>query len=97
MDKTDFDDRTTLDSLLKAQLQNINTNQFVSKPFKKVAQVGDWYLYEAKILPTDLVGMNVGDALKTFVKYEFTAHGSENVWIDDVRIQPMDAQATAYV
>jgi len=95
--KTDFDDRAALDNLLKAEMVDVNNFQLISKSFKKVAQVGDWYLYEAKILPTDLVGMNVNDALKTFVKYEFTAHGSENVWIDDVRIQPMDAQATAYV
>lgn len=95
--KTDFDDRTTLDSLLKAELRDAGSTLIVSEPFKKVAQVGDWYLYEAKILPSQLSGMNTGDALKTFVKYEFTTSGAENVWIDDVRIQPMDAQATAYV
>jgi hypothetical protein len=95
--KTDFDDRTILDNFLKAELKDVNTGLSISKSFKKVAQVGDWYLYEAKILPTDFVGMNIDDVLKTFVKYEFTPHGSENVWIDDIRIQPMDAQATAYV
>ncbi|KAB2859614.1 MAG: hypothetical protein F9K09_01465 [Flavobacteriales bacterium] len=95
--KTDFSDRTILDTYLKAGLKDVNNNLYVPKNFKKVAQVGDWYLYQAKMLPTDLAGMTIGDVLKTYVKYEFTAHGSENVWIDDVRIQPMDAQSTAYV
>lgn len=95
--KTDFNDRTVLDNYLKAELLNVNNSQAVSQAFKKVAQVGEWYLYEAKIQPASFSGMSVGDVLKTFVKYEFTAHGSENVWIDDVRIQPMDAQVTTYV
>lgn len=95
--KTDFNDRSVLDNYLKAELLNVNNSQAVSQAFKKVAQVGEWYLYEAKIQPTSFSGMSVGDVLKTFVKYEFTAHGSENIWIDDVRIQPMDAQVTTYV
>lgn len=95
--KTDFNDRTVLDNYLKAELLNVNNSQAVSQAFKKVAQVGEWYLYEAKIQPSSFSGMSAGDVLKTFVKYEFTAHGSENIWIDDVRIQPMDAQVTTYV
>lgn len=95
--KTDFHDRTVLGDHLKAELLDVNNSQFVSENFEKVAQVGGWYLYEAKIPESNFIGMSVGDALKTFVKYEFTNHGSENVWIDDVRIQPMDAQATTYV
>ena len=95
--KTDFNDRTVLDNYLKAELLDVNNSQSVSQAFKKVAQVGEWYLYEAKIQPASFSGMSAGDVLKTFVKYEFTAHGSENIWIDDVRIQPMDAQVTTYV
>lgn len=95
--KTDFNDRTIIDDYLKADLKDVGNNITFSQSFNKVAQAGEWYLYEARILPAHLSGFTVGNTLKTYVNYQFTSHGSENIWIDDVRIQPMDAQVTTYV
>lgn len=95
--KTDAPTSNLLDNYLEASLEDVENNLSVSMPFKKVAQSGEWYLYQAKILPADISGFDLGDAVKTYIKYNFSAPGNENVWIDDVRIQPMDAKTTAYV
>ena len=59
----------------------------------KVAQVGDWFLLQKTLtIPTSV---QIGDKFGLVLKYD--PAGNENVFIDDVRVQPTDAQMTTYV
>jgi hypothetical protein len=60
----------------------------VALNFKKIAQTGEWTLYEA-------VAKGLSAGIYT-PKFETTL-ASGNIWIDDVRVQPLDAKMTAYV
>jgi hypothetical protein len=62
----------------------------VNFTFNKVAQSGEWILCEA--LVTNFTGLTVG-----VFPYIETSYSTGNIWIDDVRIQPYDAQAVCYV
>jgi hypothetical protein len=63
-----------------------------SVPFTKVAQSGEWILFEAKLPSTSVVA---GDDL--YLLYEYTQYGTEEVWIDDIRVQPLSSTMTTYV
>jgi hypothetical protein len=56
--------------------------------FKKIAQTGEWSLYEAVVK---------GLATGTYTPQFQTTLTSGNIWIDDVREQPLEAKMTAYV
>lgn len=57
--------------------------------FIQIAQVGDWRLFEART------------SIQTLSAATFTPiisfGGFQNVWLDDLRVQPLDAQVTCYV
>lgn len=59
--------------------------------FNMVAQTGEWRLYEAKV-PGNLLGIGSNVSLGIMLSYPVT-----NIWIDDVRVQPLDAQVNCYV
>ncbi len=66
-----------------------NIDQNNSIPFIKVAQTGDWSLYEAKM------SSNFFLSFTPFIKFDGTLN--ESVFIDDVRIQPLSSSMNAYV
>ena len=55
-----------------------------------VAKVGEWQLYEAVIRSSYWGRLQ---NITPIIRYQ----GTGNIWIDDVRIQPLEAQLTAYV
>ena len=57
-------------------------------------RTGDWLLFEGRV-PTSGVGASLGESLTPVL--QFSAAGSSAVYIDDVRVQPVEAQMTAYV
>ncbi|MEM6342942.1 MAG: hypothetical protein AAF927_03645 [Bacteroidota bacterium] len=80
----------------------------VSPPtFEPVARVGEWQLYEAIVAPSQFSNNNVGDLVSPqlyFIYKNFpviyTANGKvlkDEIWIDDLRMQPFDAQMNCYV
>lgn len=63
----------------------------VAVDFEKIAQSGKWTLYEAKL--RDFSGLQTGDNFSPYIYFK----GGLSFWIDDVRLQPLDAQVNAYV
>ncbi|MDP2387573.1 MAG: hypothetical protein Q8M29_14445 [Bacteroidota bacterium] len=61
--------------------------------FAKIAQTGEWTLMEAKV--TNWTGIALNSVFTPFVQSNVTV--SNNLYIDDVRIQPLNAQMNAYV
>ena len=71
-----------------------NYNTLDPNTIHKVAQTGEWSLYQ---LVVDAFGSAiVGDQLPVRIKNNLAAYG-DAVWIDDVRIQPLDAGMTCFV
>jgi hypothetical protein len=68
---------------------NVNSNAI---SFEKVAQSGNWSLYACKIEGNNFPALN-GSFTISLTGYS----GTEPFYIDDVRFQPMDAQATCFV
>ncbi|WP_460616133.1 Ig-like domain-containing protein [Hymenobacter segetis] len=64
-----------------------------------VGQSGEWSLCQVTIPGTFLRSAAATAPTSTTVRLGWTGNGSSSytVWIDDVRLQPSDAQATAYV
>jgi hypothetical protein len=62
-------------------------------PCAKVAQTGEWSLYEASI--TDWYNLTLGSTFD--VKIYYAAFTGEEVHIDDFRLQPTDAQVSCTV
>lgn len=60
-------------------------------PMTSVARTGEWVLYQADIQKDKLPSK--GTAFEVYLDYQ----GSEKIWIDDVKFQPLDAQGTCYV
>ncbi|MEO6039486.1 MAG: hypothetical protein ABIQ93_13820, partial [Saprospiraceae bacterium] len=56
-------------------------------PFTKVAETGDWALYEARITDWGTLAVNASFAVR--LQYNFASN--ETVWIDDFRFQPLEA------
>lgn len=57
--------------------------------FKKIAQTGEWSLYEAEAsIPPSQPNAKIEIKLKKII--------SEKVWIDDFKIQPLESEATCY-
>ena len=93
----------TLDELsLKYYTYNGNAvSQFRSSTsFEKVAQVGEWILYVAKInfgTPADGSTITAPSIYMKYSKSGIIASSAPILYIDDIRMQPQDAQVTAYV
>ena len=60
----------------------------------KVAKTGEWTLYEAKI--TDWGSMAIGDLFTPKLIFQ-NLNPIGDLLVDDIRVQPMDAQMTTYV
>lgn len=73
-----------------SQAGNPSVRQDITN-LKKVAQTGEWTLYEATILPT--ASLHFTSIVVTIM----SATTNNNIWIDDVRVQPYDAQVMSYV
>jgi hypothetical protein len=65
--------------------------------FSSVARTGEWTLYEGKASAASLMAAayGVGTAVVPMIQNNYSS--SKAIWIDDLRVQPMDAQAMAYV
>jgi hypothetical protein len=64
-----------------------------SSQLDSVAKTGAWTLYRlnAKVL----TGLTIGDTMKISFKDELSV--SDTAWIDDIRVQPLDAEMVCYV
>ncbi|MCT4579945.1 MAG: hypothetical protein N4A35_00895 [Flavobacteriales bacterium] len=58
--------------------------------FKRIAQTGEWSLFEARILSNQLSNLPTG-LYNIGIMYNHAPGAQEKVYIDDVRIQPLDA------
>ena len=56
----------------------------------EIARVGDWTLYEAQF-------QNVAHNFNSPLQVKFNNSGTQTVWIDDIRVQPLEAQVNCYV
>lgn len=61
--------------------------------FVKVAQTGEWTLYETKVTAWQTLALN--STIKVILKNNVT--GSPTIYIDDYRMQPLTAKTNAYV
>lgn len=73
-----------------------------STGFTKIAQTGEWTLYEAKITDfgSKITTLASSVTPSIYVKYSGLATLSPTapkLYLDDIRMQPLDAQVTAYV
>lgn len=66
---------------------NVNGNSFT---FYKLAQTGEWSLYEAKVT-------NLGSSGSQNFVITNNIASQPNIYIDDIRMQPLNASANAYV
>lgn len=88
---------------LSAYLTNMSTvgtanwsNQGIL--FHKISNAGEWSLYEANLTPTQLAQVvTQNDILRVGLNLDFTNYSIGDVYIDDVRIQPLQSEMTCYV
>lgn len=78
---------------VKGVLSDATFTLNIAVPFTKIAQTGEWTLYEAKITNWSTISVNSNFNLK--IANNIPSH--TNIWIDDVRLQPLNAQVNAYV
>lgn len=62
-------------------------------PFVKIAQTGEWTLYEAKL--TNWYSITLGSSYNIKIGNNIAAQPA--ILIDDIRLQPLNAQVNAYV
>ncbi len=62
--------------------------------FTEIARVWDWKLYELKY--TDFTSMQRGDTIIPVITFSNITK-EQNVWIDDIRYQPANAEMNCYV
>jgi len=84
-------------SYLENETSNFSAiiNNSFNVPFKKIAQAGEWSLYECVI--KDWQGIANGTPLSIKLNYQIDNLNQESVYVDDIRLQPIDAVATCYV
>jgi hypothetical protein len=76
----------------KLSLAVFNTSYLIAQQsFSKIATIGVWSLWEARIEPSNLTG-----SFSSF-HVKISQNGGGDIVIDDVRIQPLDAEMTCYV
>jgi YD repeat-containing protein len=87
-------------SFARLDAQNNLTNLAFSAEFKPMIQTGDWVLFEARF-PTNTMGLVIGDRLIPTIMFGQLQRRVNNIpakiWVDDLRVQPADAQMTTYV
>jgi YD repeat-containing protein len=66
----------------------------LSTPFTTTIRTGEWQLFEAVIPVSSLPS---GASATLAPQLFFTGTGATKVWVDDIRMQPQDAQMTTYV
>ena len=76
------------------ELTRNQTGSAFTFPCTTTVRTGEWMLYEA-VVPMSTSSADLGELLTP--RLRFTTVGASNIWIDDVRVQPRDAQMTAYV
>lgn len=67
----------------------------VNVTFTQVARTGEWSLYEGKASAANLAVYSVGAVVTPKIQNNYSS--TKAIWIDDLRIQPLDAQVMAYV
>lgn len=67
--------------------------------FSVVAQTGEWKLYEAKVETDDWINPTTLSEINLGIFIETITNGSNPpiIYLDDVRMQPLDAQMACYV
>ncbi len=73
-----------------------------STSFSKIAQVGEWTLYEAKITDFGSKITTVASTVTPSIYFKYSGlstsfTSSPKIYVDDIRMQPLDAQVSAYV
>lgn len=87
------DATATLSSAVKGKLKgNVNLNI----TFNKVARTGEWILFEANVSSTDMSSFTLNSSVTPLITNNYSG-GGQDIWIDDVRVQPADAQMITYV
>lgn len=79
---------------ITATLNIVNTSSNLPMTLQKVARTGAWTLYEAQISSSTIGISHLGHTAT--VKIEKT-NTNDEIHIDDVRLQPLDAEMTCYV
>ena len=89
-------DETILpEDILQANMADISTGGvFVKGIVSKVARVGEWSLIEVKF-SSDRIPSSI--PLNTYFSFNITNNAASNIYIDDIRVQPLDCQMNAYV
>lgn len=84
----------TVNNSLEAHLRD-QANIYINySPFIWIANSGEWALYEATFTPAVFTALSAGGSSFN-VRIEHI--GSGTIWMDDLRIQPGDAEMTTYV
>lgn len=71
-----------------------STGTVISTPLTTSIQTGEWLLFEARV-PMNTSGAVLGESL--LPRLRFSNDGASNIWVDDIRVQPTEAQMTTYV
>ena len=98
----------TQNSIQSAKLILTGASGAEPPAYKQIARVGEWMLYEVVIPSESFVNNFIGNLISpklllTLDGVEITAWNngvpkiSDEVWVDDFRYQPADAQMTCYV
>jgi len=82
---------------LSGQLKNTFNSYVLPLNFKKVASVGEWSLYSTLATGLAPSNFNLGNTLELTITNAYPSGPLKTIWIDDVRVQPYDAQVTTYV
>ncbi|MBT1706371.1 leucine-rich repeat domain-containing protein [Chryseosolibacter indicus] len=85
--------RGNVSNSLELQLTELNNNILHTTQFTWVANSGEWSLYECYLPPAWFIAFNTEDSINLRIRHT----GGNTIWIDDVRVQPKDAEIAAYV
>jgi len=92
-DTSDINDNAATAHLRDALSQ---TQPIMKVEFEKIARTGEWALYEAQMTNIQSY-FSLGDVVAPIVESNYTPTIGGDIWIDDFRVQPMDAQMVTYV
>lgn len=99
LDKEKQDLITEDEQLLRLYFRHEGTswNENSQSQFTKVSDAGEWSLYEAFI--TDFTTYSVGDIMQFGLHIQDwdTYYDTGDIYLDDVRVQPLQSEMTCYV
>lgn len=72
-----------------------NYNTLDADLIHKVAQTGEWSLYQ--LIVRNFGSASENDELVVSMKNKLGPVSGDNVWVDDIRLQPLDAAMTCFV